>query len=124
MTPIIVASIFGSILPDLLRILNAQGDLSSYKSVNKWVSITIQIMLGLATVYIILINGKEMNENDNQLLQAVAYGFGAPEILTRAIGAIVNNSRREQETPIEKDKELKANKKSKRRLDLFDWWHV
>ena len=97
---IVAFGVVGGIIPDLLRILkyrNKKAIPGFLKYPMFWIGLAVMLFLGAFTAWLL---------DANTPLQAVACGFSAPEILSRALAA--QNDR--------------INDRGDQSFDLRGWW--
>jgi hypothetical protein len=94
----------GGLFPDILRLIQNRYDLSLpgyFKSPMFWVSLVLLILLGGFSAWFL---------GANEAKEALAYGFGAPEIVSKAFGKITGGVDRG------------VDRGENGRLELMTWW--
>src|SRR5690349_11101305 len=80
-TGVIVLGCIGGALPDILRIINSRYDpelADHLKTVQFWIGFILLVAIGGFAAWVF--GAKEVKE-------ALAYGFGAPEFISKGIGS-------------------------------------
>jgi hypothetical protein len=97
----------GGLLPDILRLIQNRYAVSTpayLKSPIFWVSVILLVLLGGFSAWLL---------GAGDVKQALAYGFGAPEIISRVLGKIAGGVDR----GVDRGAEGKTVD-----LKLTDWW--
>ncbi len=93
-------AVIGSVIPEVLKFLDGKynSDLPSHlKSINFWISLALQIGLGVFTVYLL-----QEKVGDNKIM-ATACGFGGTAILSKILTIAVKLLGSDQKMNIESD---------------------
>jgi hypothetical protein len=83
----------GGLLPDILRIIKHRhdpGSLAYLKSGMFWVGLILLVLVGGLSAWVL---------QATDIKQALAYGFGAPELLSRFLGREPDVDRGEPQKP-------------------------
>jgi hypothetical protein len=102
---IIAFGCVGGLLPDILRVIQNRHDPSRLKYLTK-----LGFLIGL--VFLVVLGGFLcwlLGAND--IKQALAYGFGGPEILSKMVGGIAGSADRGVDRGAERGP-----------VGLFTWW--
>lgn len=103
----ILLGCLGGILPDILRLIKNRYEIKVpeyFKSVFFWISLFLMVIVGGLAAWLLEANNAK---------QALAYGFSAPEILSKLFGKLAEGADRG-------DEKQEGKKVSS---DLFAWWN-
>lgn len=102
----VILGCLGGLLPDILRIIQTRHDLTGpayIKSTKFWIGLVLLVAIGGLASWLL---------GASDFKQAIAYGFGAPELFSRVLGKIGGDVDRGVDRG---EEELKAP-------GLLDWW--
>jgi hypothetical protein len=82
MTQVLLYGAVGGLLPDLIRIAKARGNLADVGGFNVIISIVVLVTLGMIASWL----ADSAAHDSTTLISSVTAGFAGPEIISRLVG--------------------------------------
>jgi hypothetical protein len=79
---IVIFGAIGGVIPDLLRIARAQGNLGQVGGANVLISMVVLAILGAVAGYVASL----ASSGDTTVLSSITAGFAGPEVISRLVG--------------------------------------